>query len=113
MDLKIVTGFSENLTTLVVPMFQQSNLNNWLSVLGEALDIPEELLISDFKAEHKTTFTTFANGQRIVLLGLGDKIESQKIIEAFRSFSNNTKIKVFKRLALILSIFNLAILKPI
>lgn len=99
-DLKIVNGFSENLTTLVVPMFKQASLNGWLSSLSEMLGIPEALLISDFQAEHKTTFTTFGNGQRIVLLGLGDKIESQKIIEAFRSFSNKTKGKNFKSIGI-------------
>jgi leucyl aminopeptidase len=95
-NLKIVNGFSENLTTLVVPMFKQSSLKSWLSSLSELLAVPEELLVADFDAEHKTTFTTYWNGQRIVLLGLGDKIESQKIIEAFRSFSNKTKEKNFK-----------------
>jgi leucyl aminopeptidase len=96
MNLQTVNGFSPNLTTLVIPMFKQSSLNGWLSTISEMLSIPEELLISDFQAEHKTIFTTFANGQRIVLLGLGEKIEAQPIIEAFRSFSNKTKGKNFQ-----------------
>jgi leucyl aminopeptidase len=96
MNLQTVNGFSPNLTTLVIPMFKQSSLNGWLSTISEMLSIPEKLLISDFQAEHKTIFTTFANGQRIVLLGLGEKIEAQPIIEAFRSFSNKTKGKNFQ-----------------
>jgi|AntRauTorckE5430_2_1112549.scaffolds.fasta_scaffold08969_2 leucyl aminopeptidase len=96
MNLQTVNGFSPDLTTLVIPMFKQSSLNGWLSTLSEMLSIPEELLISDFQAEHKTIFTTFGNGQRIMLLGLGENIEAQPIIEAFRSFSNKTKGKNFQ-----------------
>jgi leucyl aminopeptidase len=96
MNLQTVNGFSPDLTTLVIPMFKQSSLNGWLSTLSEMLSIPEELLISDFQAEHKTVFTTFGNGQRIMLLGLGENIEAQPIIEAFRSFSNKTKGKNFQ-----------------
>jgi leucyl aminopeptidase len=100
MNLRIVNGFSGDLTTLVVPMFKQASLEGWLSTLSELLSVPEELLSSDFKADHKATFSTYLNGQRIVLLGLGDKIESNKIIEAFRSFSNKTKDKHFKSIGI-------------
>jgi leucyl aminopeptidase len=100
MNLQTVNGFSPDLTTLVIPMFKQSSLNGWLSTLSEMLSIPEELLISDFQAEHKTVFTTFGNGQRIMLLGLGENIEAQPIIEAFRSFSNKTKGKNFQSIGI-------------
>ena len=91
MNIKITNGFSEDLTTLVVPMLKQKSLNGWLSTLSNLLNIPEELLTSDFKANHKEIFTTYGNGQRIVLLGLGEDIKQEKIIEAFRSLSHKAK----------------------
>lgn len=93
MNIDITNGFSEGLTTLVVPMFKQESLKGWLSILSNLLDVPEELLISDFRATHKEVFTTYWNGQRVVLLGLGENIRQGEIIEAFRSLSHKMKNK--------------------
>lgn len=100
MNIKITNGFSEDLTTLVVPMLKQKSLNGWLSTLSNLLNIPEELLTSDFKGNHKEIFTTYGNGQRIVLLGLGEDIKQEKIIEAFRSLSHKTKGKNFTKIGI-------------
>ena len=97
MNITITNEFSQDLTTLIIPMLKQKSLNGWLSVLSNLLNIPEELLISDFKGKHKEVFTTYWNGQRVILLGLGENIEQQKIIEAFRSLSHKTKNRYFDR----------------
>ncbi|MFK7949371.1 MAG: M17 family metallopeptidase [Saprospiraceae bacterium] len=98
MNIKITEGFSEDLTTLVIPMLKQKSLKPWLSTLSNLLNIPEELLISDFKANHKEIFTTYWNGQRVILLGIGEDIKQEKIIEAFRSLSHKTKGKHFTKI---------------
>lgn len=98
MNITITNGFSEDLTTLVVPMLKQKSLDGWLSALSNLLNIPEELLTSDFKANHKEIFTTYWNGQRVILLGLGEDIKQEKIIEAFRSLSHKTKGKHFTKI---------------
>jgi leucyl aminopeptidase len=95
MKISIVDGFSADVNTLVVPMFQQKDLEAWLESLAELLEIETEFLQSDFKAKHKEVFTAYANGKRVILLGLGKEIKQSPIIEAFRSFSNATKGKYF------------------
>jgi leucyl aminopeptidase len=95
MKISIVDGFSADVSTLIVPMFQQKDLEAWLDSLAELLEIETAFLQSDFKAKHKEVFTTYANGKRVILLGLGEEIKQMPIIEAFRSFSNKTKGKNF------------------
>lgn len=93
MNIKITNEFSTDLTTLVVPMLKQESLKGWLSVLSNLLNVPEELLESDFKGTHKEIFTTYWNGQRVILLGLGEDIRQGEITEAFRSLSHKMKEK--------------------
>lgn len=100
MKINVTEGFSDRLSTLVIPMFKQQSLQGWLNTLSELLNIPNELLLSDFKANHKEVFTTYGNGQRIILLGLGDKILQHRIIEAFRSLSHFTKGKNFTNIGI-------------
>lgn len=105
MNIKITEGFSNYLDTLVIPMFNQKGLNDWLSILSEIFGIPEELLFSDFKANHKEIFTTYSNGQRVLLLGLGKEIKQNEIILAFRYLSHFTKGKNFEHIGIDLTNF--------
>ncbi len=100
MNIEIVEGFSENLTTLVIPTLKQESLKGWLSILSELLEIPKNLLEADFKGNHKEIFTTYWNGQRVILLGLGEDIQQEKIIEAFRSLGHKIKGKQFKNIGI-------------
>ena len=105
MNIKTKEGFADYLDTLVIPMFKQKGLNDWLSILSEIFGTPEDLLSADFKANHKEVFTTYSNGQRVLLLGLGEKIKQHEIIQAFRYLSHYSKGKGLKNIGIDLTNF--------
>lgn len=79
---------------LIIPIAQQPDTDAVLSRIADQTGVAVEFIKNDFKAELKEVHILYAKegqkSKRIFLLGLGEKVRSIDIINAFRSF-------IFKR----------------
>lgn len=79
---------------LIIPIAQQPTPGAALAQIAGMTGLEKEIIQSDFKAELKDIHTLYVHenqkSKRIFLLGLGDKVRSIDVINAFRFF-------VFKR----------------
>jgi leucyl aminopeptidase len=81
-------------TILVIPVSGNGVSHESISKIAEVFGISMESLARDFKGESGETFHFYHEQQTIYLLGLGPEPDFAKTLQAFRSFTHNSKQKL-------------------
>ncbi|KAA3629053.1 MAG: leucyl aminopeptidase [Bacteroidetes bacterium] len=86
-------------TNLVIPVSGNGASQNSLKSITDTFGIPTHQLDRDFKGESGEVFPFYSEERKIYLLGLGPEPDFAKTLQAFRSFTHNSKQKLGTKLA--------------
>ena len=95
MQTNITTSDKALSNTLVFPILKDKKLKNILSEIANATGVLVSSLVHDFEAENKEIHSYYSKkGEKVFLLGLGDKPDGNTVIQTCRSFIHHRKEKL-------------------
>lgn len=95
MKIKVINEHISSVKVVILPFFQEDNLDSLLQKSCQEFTIDFELLRQDFKAEAKEIHIVYSpQNQKIIYLGLGKNPNSSDVIKAFRTLFFKQKSKL-------------------
>ena len=89
------TEFVRHGGTIVIPIKKEKDLSGVIGAIERDYGLPEGRIGSDFKGDFKEGLLLYGpGGEKVFLLGLGDKVLSANVIGAFRFFSFGQKGRI-------------------
>ncbi len=114
MNFKLQAKATKNIPCLILPFFQDKNLEKQLKAMGDRYDFVSKNLAKDFQGTLGQAQMIYSNqGNQIHLIGLGKEVRFSKIKSTFQSWFFANKTKLATKLSIGLQSLEVADLSPI